>query len=134
MTLGRFVLALSLLTMLFSAGCTQRLYYWGDYEENLYAYYKSPGAPEDTLAYMGRLERLIERGEQPGRKVPPGVYAEYGYAFYKTGRPREAVQYFEKEKSVWPESGLLMDRMIKNVQSLAPNKPDTSPVSPPSTP
>ena len=48
--------------------------------------------------------------------MPPGLYAELGYALLEEGQTKEAVGYFEKEKTKWPESGFLMDKMIRNAE------------------
>ncbi len=51
-----------------------------------------------------------------GGRVPPGLYAEYGYALYEAGQANEALIYFGKEKEKWPESAVIMDKMIRNVK------------------
>ncbi len=98
-----FVMAVGLI------GCVPRsMYHWGNYEDKLYKYYKNP-------AEMGKMAEslaiIIEKGEVDGR-VPPGIYAEYGYLLLITGKSGEAITYFEKEKMRWPESSILMDKMI----------------------
>jgi hypothetical protein len=97
------------------------MYYWGNYEDSLYAYYKSAETPQDLQVYMDRLSQIISKGEQESRQVPPGIYAEYGFGLYKMKRYNEAIAYFEKEKTAWPEAVPLMDRMIKNVRVLSPD-------------
>jgi hypothetical protein len=44
------------------------------------------------------------------------LYAEYGFALYEAGRIDEAVIYFRKEKEKWPESAVIMDKMIRNAR------------------
>jgi len=44
------------------------------------------------------------------------LYAEYAFALQETGRTDEAVIYFGKEKEKWPESTVIMDKMLRNVQ------------------
>ena len=89
--------------------CAPRaMYYWGNYENKLYKYYKNPAEVEKMAE---SLAKIIERGEVDGR-VPPGIYAEYGYLLLITGNSGEAITYFEKEKLRWPESSMLMDKMI----------------------
>jgi hypothetical protein len=96
------VLALVLL------GCSTTKYHWGSYENSLYRYYKNPADVEE----LGEaLAEVIEEGEAKGR-VPPGIYAEYGYVLLNIGRAPEAIIYFEKEKNAWPESSILMNNMI----------------------
>ncbi len=88
-------------------------YHWGNYENSLYRYYKNP-AEVEKLAEA--LAEIIEKGERDG-KVPPGIFAEYGYLLFITGNTGEAVAYFEKEKNIWPESSMLMDKMIATTKA-----------------
>jgi hypothetical protein len=104
------IVSLTLLTVSFT-GCATQNYYWGNYEPALYAYYKNPGEVED---FTERLGNLIEKAEQRSKKVPPGIYAEYGYMLLIQGKNKEAITNFKREKQEWPESTYLMDSMIKN--------------------
>lgn len=88
-------------------------YYWGNYENCLYSYYKNPSEVEEIVE---ALSKIIKNGEQDGR-VPPGIYADYGYLLFVTGKTGEAIVYFEKEKNAWPESSMLMDKMITTVKA-----------------
>lgn len=91
-----------------TACTTNNLYYWGDYEQALFAYTKQPGEIDN---YIASLNDIIVEAEKRGQ-VPPGIYAEYGYALMTAGREDEAMAYFQKERSKWPESGTLMGLMI----------------------
>lgn len=96
-------------------GCaSQQKYYWGNYESSLYQHYRNPGDVED---YSENLAGIIENGEQKGKKIPPGIYAEYGYILLVQGKNKEALAFFEREKQEWPESTYLMDSMIKNASA-----------------
>jgi len=98
-----FVMAVGLI------GCaTPPMYHWGNYEHSLYQYYKHP---EDESKIAESLATIIKDGEVDGR-VPPGIYAEYGYFLLSSGHSGEAITYFKKEKKIWPESSMLMDKMI----------------------
>ncbi|MCK5193486.1 MAG: DUF4810 domain-containing protein [Desulfobulbaceae bacterium] len=92
-------------------------YHWGNYENSLYRYYKNPAEVEEMAE---ALAKIIEKGERDG-KVPPGLCAEYGYLLFTTGNTGEAIAYFEKEKNIWPESSMLMDKMIATTKA-ADNK------------
>jgi hypothetical protein len=97
-----------------SAGCAPAtMYHWGRYDDSLYRHYRNP---QDQVAYVEALQTLILEADQGGRRVPPGVCAEFGYALYEQGRPQEAVPWFQRERDTWPESRLLMDKMIRNAQ------------------
>lgn len=106
------------LSLLIFSGCAQKKYYWGGYETDLYSYYKSPQTPEDQARFMTQLSALIAEAQELQKLVPPGIYAEYGYALSRTGKYPEAIEYFEKEASAWPESKPLMERVITNVRVL----------------
>lgn len=109
------LLAGLLLLALSAQGCApSRKYAWGAYDSTLYAHYKNP---QNLEAHLERLQEIVQKAEaeSPGR-VPPGLYAEYGYALYETGRTDEAVASFDKEKAQWPESNVLMEKMIRNAR------------------
>lgn len=90
------------------SGCVTTKYHWGKYENSLYEYYKNPA---DVEKIAETLSTIIADGEALGN-VPPGIYAEYGYILYITGKTQDSILYFEKEKKMWPESTTLMDKMI----------------------
>lgn len=95
-------------------GCApSTTYHWGNYENSLFRYYKNPSEVKELAE---SLSMIIKEGEQDGR-VPPGLYAEYGYLLFVTGNTDEAVAYFEKEKNIWPESNVLMDKMIETTKT-----------------
>ncbi len=98
--------------VLMMMGCVQTRYAWHDYDQNLYNHYKNPAEYDE---FVNNLREVIEDGEADG-KVPPGIYAEYGFALYEKGNFPEAVIYFKKEQDKWPESKVLMAKMINNAQ------------------
>jgi len=109
------------------AGCASRgtLYHWGDYDEALYRHYRRP---QDREEWVESLKTAVLAAEREGRKVPPGLYAEYGYALYEEGVFPQAIVYFQKEREEWPESRLFMEKMIRNAERMA-GRP--SPPAPP---
>lgn len=111
------------MTVLLAAGCAAPAKYnWGGYENSLYQYYKDPTKAGELSA---ALMETIQSAEKTQGIVPPGIYAEYGYLLVQQGKAKEAVPYFEKEKSKWPESTYLMDSMIKTASSSSKNQPGT---------
>lgn len=101
--------------------CAPQQYVWGSYETELYGYYKDPDRLENL---MMALETAIAEGEKSAKKtssaggaktrrVAPGLYAEYGYLLMIKNQGAKAKSYFKKEKQSWPESTVLMDKMIK---------------------
>lgn len=109
-------------------GCAPRtLYRWGEYDDALYAHYKNP---QDREAFVERLRVVIDGAEQGGEKVPPGCYAEYGYALYEEGKYDEASRYFKLEREKWPESGVLMQKMIATADRRGGKEPAPRPAEP----
>jgi hypothetical protein len=96
------------------------MYHWRGYDDGLYRHYRNP---QDRAQWVETLRVVILEGEQRGRQVPPGVYAEYGFALYEEGAWPQAIAYFEKERARWPESAVLMDKMIRNAQRQAGSAP-----------
>lgn len=104
----RLRLCMVVVLVLFTAGCARSRYAWDDYEDRLYSYYKNPAESDQ---FMEGLQEIIQDGEAENR-VPPGIYAEYGYMLYERGKFPDAVLWYTKERDRWPESRLLMDKMI----------------------
>lgn len=94
------------------AGCgpqNQSLYTWGNYDAAMYKY-----AQDDTTQaeFQAALLEVIEDNESAGKRMPPGIYAEYGYQLLEQHRATEAVAFFEREKVTWTDSAGFMDMMI----------------------
>ena len=95
-------------------GCASQLYGWGQYEDSLYTRVTDASAEGRQKAF-GMLEQTIQRAEQAGQRVPPGVYGDYGYLLYQSNRPDDAVRYFRKEAELYPEAKPLMDSVISRI-------------------
>lgn len=113
----------SLVALLTVTGCTSTLHDWGGYSSELYQYYKSP-TQEQQVALQSELFTIFERAEAKGIAPPPGLYAEYGTLLLENGDSNGAIEYFQKEKTVWPESGKLMDALIAALNQM-PQEEDT---------
>ena len=109
-----------------SACASQGLYYWGDYETALYDRYVKE---QPALAEQHLRETMLD-AEQKGRKVPPGLYADYGFLLYRRGDMAGAVQFFEKEKQTFPESAVLMSKLIERIRRKQEPSPPTEPATP----
>ena len=120
------ILLLCIACSLITGCATSSMYEWGDYEKDLYLYYKDP---ENLDEYMDALQEIVSDSEKAD-KVPPGMYAEFGYILYEQGRIADAKGYFQKEKDRWPESALFMDMAIGNLTESAPQQqPDSKSVT-----
>ncbi len=120
--MSRSLLAALAVAGLAASGCAGKVstYRWGNYDEALYAHYKSP---QNRQAYVASLKTIILAAQREGKTVPPGIYAEYGYALYEEGNAPEAIRYFERERDTWPESRVFMEKMIGNARRLPPPPP-----------
>lgn len=93
-------------------------YAWHNYDAELYEHYKDPAEKE---VFIQNLKEIVETAEAEG-KVPPGVYAEYGFLLQEKGDLSQAIRYFQKEADKWPESKFLMAKMIANAHPTAQKK------------
>ena len=101
-----------LLPLFLLAGCVAPdMYSWGGYENAIYKYYKKPDSEDQ---FLNALESALAKGESSSN-VAPGLYAEAGYIYLERGDGQKAIEYFSKEKALWPESVELMDRMIASI-------------------
>jgi hypothetical protein len=108
--IGVFFVAVLLLS-----GCKKKMCNWGDYESNLHDHYKSP---ENRGEFKAALGTLLEEAEKSKCRVPPGIYAEYGYLQYLFKEYGGAVKSYLKEKELFPESAYLMDILIGNIEKI----------------
>ena len=94
------------------AGCAPpALYQWGEYEDSLYRRY----VKEDIAGAEAYLRETLVAAELKSR-VPPGVYADYGFLLYRRGDYAGAIEKFEQEKRAFPESAALMSKLIERIQ------------------
>lgn len=100
------LLALSLV------GCagTKSMYDWGGYQPAITNYYKN----NDASAFEEKLTEAVSKSEA-SKKVPPGLHAELGYLLYERGDLAGAAKEFAREKELFPESSLLMDKMLTGI-------------------
>ncbi len=112
----RRALALILLS-LGLGGCAAGggLYYWGGYEDSLYLRERDSSEAAREKAF-GMVAETIQQAGADGKKVPPGVYADYGYLLFRQGRKGESVEAFRKEAELYPESRYFMDAVIARVE------------------
>jgi len=110
MTLRVFLMAPILVASL--AGCVtnHQRYDWGSYDPSLYAYYKDPAKAAE---FAESLAAIISTADSHHTQIPPGICAEYGYLQLQEGKNSAAVELFKQEETLWPESKVFMDRMIK---------------------
>ena len=108
----RFILFLAFLCLI--TGCSVTSYDWNGYDTMLYQHYRDPTKHQE---FTEKLQEAVGDAENSNR-VPPGLYAEYGYLLYEGGAYQTAIDYFRKEKNLWPESHVFMDKMINNASKM----------------
>ena len=111
----RTMLVLAAAAML--AGCAGRppLYQWGSYEEQVYAMYADTGKTS-IEEQLQNLEQDYQVARAANKPVPPGYHAHVGYLYFQTGKTDQALQSFETEKALFPESTVYMDRLIARIR------------------
>jgi len=110
-------------------GCAEkRMYYFGDYSQTLYSLEKNQ--TEDSLvAHQQELEKIITESGKQNTPVPPGIYAELGFILVKNNQPKEAIPFFQAEAKQYPESSLLMKRLVQMATTRdAPESNSDSPI------
>jgi hypothetical protein len=108
-----------LISIFFISGCATApiidpKYDFGNYSHALYQYKKNH-TDVTYQEYKKALNDVIERTKTSGYRVPPGIYCEYGFLLVQEGKPEEANTYFELEKKTYPESTVLIERLIKEI-------------------
>jgi hypothetical protein len=111
------LLFVGLLACVFFAGCApQKMYYFGNYSQTLYAFEKNQNE-ESLINHKQELERIIAESETKNLPVPPGIYAELGYINLKAHKEQEAIRLFNREAQLYPESQHLMTRLIQSAKT-----------------
>lgn len=107
-----------------SCGLNQpnNLYAWYGYDDIAYEYSKSR-SPEATSRLIEVYKRIITKPGGSRRRVPPGIYAEYGYLLIKQGKQAEGVALLRQEIELYPESKVFVTRIIEQLQK-TPNTAD----------
>lgn len=112
---------LSLATLAFAAlvatSCvsTPQLYSWYGYEDAVYNNYKKP-TDKSQEHVLQQYRAVIEKQKGTRAAVPPGLYAEYGFLLYKTGKKEEGLNYMKQEKALYPEADAYISRIIKQLE------------------
>ena len=115
-TLGSLAIGLILFTLSGCSGQPKPLYTYGDYSESYYNSKKNV-SEESILKLQKSIEYAIENADKSrSKRVAPGMYANLGYLYLLSGESAKAIESFNKEKMIYPESSRFMDRMIRKVE------------------
>lgn len=104
-----------LLALAACASANPPKYNWGNYPSALVT---MDNDPSTASSYVQSLAKIVN---DPAGKVPPGIFAEYGYMLQKQNDDKDAAAMYAREKSAWPESAALMDKMISHLQGTSGN-------------
>ncbi|UTW45499.1 DUF4810 domain-containing protein [bacterium SCSIO 12696] len=115
MKIIRSVLAALFLAIVLS-GCVAQpnyKYYWGSYEDIL----RETFVKADELSTAGQIDRFnqdIQKAQAEGKPLPPGFYAHLGMLYAAEGQAERAAESLVREKELYPESTILIDKLLKN--------------------
>jgi hypothetical protein len=101
---------LVLLTLTGCAGSPKPLYYWGNYQTQLYGHFKGETSPEEQIV---KLEEDIEQAASNNLPLPPGFQAHLALLYGDTGNGEKMKQNLEMEKQQFPESATFIDFLLK---------------------
>ena len=113
----KLIVLSAVVATLIMSGCnsTPPMYEYGEYSESYYALKKESGEQSNS-EWKASLEEVIELSNARAIRVPPGVFANLGYIHLKSNNNEKAIQYFEREKSTYPEATKFMDNLIKKAK------------------
>ncbi len=86
------------------------LYYWGNYQETLHAYYENNG---DYAKQEEDIRKIIASAKESNKQVAPGIYAHLGLLLIKQGRVSEGNEALQQEQALYPESRQFMQFLQK---------------------
>lgn len=109
-----FVSGIISLSLVGCASAPKPLYSWGEFPQQTYLSLSFPekAMPQDQVL---KLEKDVEKAKAKNFAVPPGLYAHLGLQYLNMNDAPRAIQYFELERQIYPESAVLMDRLLKKM-------------------
>jgi hypothetical protein len=107
--IGGCILALA------SCSSTKNMYSWYNYEDITYKYSKK-STDELQVKLLEEYQKITHNQKGLRGVVPPGLYAEYGFLLYKTGKNDEGLSFLKEEIKLYPESEKYVSRIIKQLE------------------
>lgn len=86
------------------------LYQWTGYQPAVYDYLKGEKSPQEQI---DKLEKSLQEIRGKGHMPPPGFHAQLGMLYANVGNDEKAMQEFEAEKELFPESSTYMSFLMK---------------------
>lgn len=112
------LLCLAMALPLLLVGCASApkgLYAWGAFPQQTYLMYSAPEKAQPSQQIL-ILEEDIVKAKAKSSAVPPGLYSHLGLLYLMENNTDRALQNFNLEKQVYPESTVLMNRFISKIQ------------------
>jgi hypothetical protein len=101
--------------LLVSCSTQKPLYTWGKYETTSYNYLKNNNE-KSTQELIDTYKKIIEKQKGSRKVVPPGIYADYGFVLLQANKTEEGKAMLLKEVSLYPESKIFIDRILKMIE------------------
>ena len=113
--MSRLFLLVASAVVLVGCAAPPTRYAWGSYEELIYSNYALPGklTPQSQVDFM---QKDFEEARAANKPVPPGWHAQLAYLYYQIGKTDQARQELLNERVTYPESAVLMDRLLANLR------------------
>lgn len=105
-------LCLLIVAAAWMTGCAsknQALYSWGNYQGQVYDYFKGQPVEKQII----ELEKIAAQAKAKGTALPPGYQAHLGLLYAKTGRDDKLAEQLSIEKTNFPESAQFIDGLLK---------------------
>ena len=116
MKIKSFFLCLIIIFLYSCATGPKPLYYYGKYSHTLYEYKKSL-SEEQLQNHINELHKIIDTSMKRKLRIPPGIYAELGFYYYKKENFENAIKYYSLESETYPESKKFMQTLINNINN-----------------
>ena len=109
----RYLFYFTAICLITACGVPKPMYYWGDYNKAVYDYQKEQ-TESSKKDLMKTFEKIISKSSKKGtrKKVPPGIYADYGFLLLQDGQLKKGMRMLEKEKKLYPESEKMVNYLM----------------------
>ena len=100
-------------------GCQKQVeppvYKWGNYVKRSAEFGMNGHNKEVLEKHLSELDKIIRESKEEDKRVAPGIYAEYAQLLFQTKKTSKAKEYFEREKTTYPESSIFINRVLKKL-------------------
>jgi hypothetical protein len=91
------------------------MYNWAGYEDISYKFLKNR-TEEETENLISCYKDVINEANGTRNVPPPGICADYGFLLLQQDKINEGINYLNLEKSYYPESSNLIDKIIETYE------------------